>query len=132
MADISKIKTLDGTTYDIKDAVARGKRTISYTSLFSRATISGTGSKTLNESVANYDALAVIIYNGTGASDRKTYFIPSIMYANKSDVSWNATDSVGWYANITLTFSGTSMNINKFEKAGFTAIQISVYGISVL
>lgn len=101
----------------------------SYTQIYPRTTVSSTGSVTLSASVDAFDAVIVFVYNGSGTADRKSFFIPSIGYGGRSDVSWNATDSTSWYAIITLTFSGTSMNVNKCEISGFSAIQVSVYGV---
>lgn len=102
-------------------------RTDSWVPLLASTSISGTGSKTLTDNVANYSALCFFLNNGT---EWKPYYIPTAVLANNTfDVSWNATDSVSWYIIITVQFNGTTMSVAKFTRRGFTTSNVMVYGI---
>lgn len=102
-------------------------RTDSWVPLLASTSVSGTGSKTLTDNVANYSALCVLLNNGT---EWKPYYIPTAVVANNTfDVSWNATDSTSWYIIITVQFNGASMNVAKFQRSGFSTARVMVYGI---
>ncbi len=77
MADISKIKTLDGSTYDLKDATARSALVYPVKGTQSSATASWTGSVGVS---ALYDGLTI------------AYYLP---YNSSSNVTLNLTLSGG-------------------------------------
>lgn len=99
----------------------------SWHQLLAETSITGTGNKSLSDDVSKYTALVFLINNGT---EWKPYLIPqAVLSGNTFDVSWNATDSVTWYVVLTVTFSGTTMRVEKFQKSGFNTVKAIVYGL---
>ena len=105
-----------------------GGGNLTFTQLMSEQMITGTGNKSLSDSVMNYDAILVV----TSVGDKKTYLIPkSLISGNTFDVSWNATDSTEWYAVVVVSFSGSTMTVTRAGINGFGSVSLSVYGVKI-
>lgn len=103
-----------------------------FTNIYSRAAVSGTGYFDLDADVNNFDAVIVSVFNDIGDSDCKSFFIPSLQYGRRNDVSWNATDSTDWFFITTITFYGNRAHINKFQMAGFTSVAMEIFGVNLM
>ena len=108
------------------------KHAIEYTELLATTTISGTGNKALSADINIFDFLIVTLYNTSLANEGKTFFVPPSEYANRIDVSWNATDSTSYYIIMTISFTNAVLGISKFTMAGFTTAKIKVQGAKII
>ena len=108
--------------------ITKPKKKVQFDQLLGETSISGTGNKSLSYNINDYDYLLFGVSNGT---EWKFYEMPSVIYGYAFDVSWNATDSTGWYIIMTAYTSGTTLTIAKFQRSGFSSTQIRVYGAKV-
>ena len=111
--------------YGLKESIFLGKHGVA-TRLYT-GNVTGTGTVTLSDSIDSFDAIELMIWNGT---EYKPFFVPYEAISGQTfDISWNATDSTSWYIIMTVQMSGSSLKIAKFSKSGFSNAGIRVYGI---
>lgn len=130
MADISKVTTLDGTTYNIKDSTARlglpyGVCTTNSSTATKEVTINS-----VTELVEGL-TIAVKFENQNNASSPKLKlndFDAKDICQYGSTSAGNATDTTGWRARsvVHLTYDGTYWLFNKGQNTNTTYTQMTV------
>lgn len=134
-ADIAYDNTDSGmtatTTQGAIDELAA--RSPAWVELVHSTRITNTGIIQMTDSANNYDA--IVIYDSVGADDWDKWnsnILIKPMYDVLQDISWDATDSVTWYANLNVQLTGdtlNNLNVIRFQIRGYQRVSIRVFGI---